>query len=272
VVVCKKSPGLVPPSATATGIAIVPVLVTVTVRTVVLVEPTVRLPKLKLPVFPETLKLGPRVPVNDAVCVDEPVAGTFRVALFAPAVPVGVKVTEIEHVALGASADAHPLPPPGMTNMVALVPVIVGDPGVSGSVPVLVTVAVSVAEAPASRLRNASGDGVIVKLPPPTPDSCALCVAVPPATASVPVFAPLVVGVNVSETAQTSDGFNTRLNVQPLLAPATALNPAPLVAPLMLNAPTVIWRVPLFRTVTVCAALVEFSTWLPKFAVVGVTS
>ena len=95
VVVCKKSPGLVPPSATATGIAIVPVLVTVTVRTVVLVEPTVRLPKLKLPVFPETLKLGPRVPVNDAVCVAEPVAGTFRVALFAPAVPVGVKVTEI---------------------------------------------------------------------------------------------------------------------------------------------------------------------------------
>ena len=88
--------------------------------------------------------------------------------------------------------------------------------------------------------------------------------AVPPATASVPVFAPLVVGVNVSETAQTSDGFNTRFNVQPLLAPATALNPAPLVAPLMLNAPTVIWRVPLFRTVTVCAALDEFRGWLPK--------
>jgi hypothetical protein len=235
--------------------AALPEFVSWTVRPVLL-EPMLTAPKSR----PGGLKVtpGPRpVPLNGTVC-GLPAASSVIVSspLRVPP-PWGEKVTETTQLIVGLSDAGHVLDEKS--------PVVLIPPMLSVSVPVLVNVTVLAAlvvpTACDPKLRLV---GLIERTgATPVPASEITC-GLPAAfsvTVSVPLLAPIAVGVKVMLTRQLDKGA---IVVQ--LTLATAKSPDAVALAIVIGSG------PLLNTATSSEALVTPTRLLPKFSDVGLTS
>jgi hypothetical protein len=260
-----KSLALAPLSETVDTVRLaVPSLVTVIVDGE-LGDPTVTVPNDTLPGVTE-MPGAVAVPESDTVLFPALVT-TVTVPDFEPA-EVGVNViwnVQVEPDGIVAPVQLSD----DFTNSAALVPLIVTLDTVRSDVPLLVSVTVTGDEdEPTITVPwlTLVGEMVPAGVPPPVPDS---------ATVGLPA---LVVTVTVAERAPSAPGVNDTLKVQ--LDPAATLVPEQLSSdfvksaefvPLIATLVTDSAAVPVFDTVTVCAALVAPTVTVPKLMLVGET-
>ena len=206
------------------------------------------------------------VPVSATAC-GEPVAlsATEREAVSAPAA-VGLNSTET--VQLAAAARVVPHVVADFRNEVALVPVIVSDVRVTVPVPVFFTVTncAAVVE-PTVVEANARlvGDSETVSGAVPVPVTATVCgepVALS-TTERLPVSAPAAVGLNSTETVQLAPAARVVPHVVADFRNEVAL------VPVMVSEVRVTDPVPVFFTVTNCAAVVEPTVVEAKARLVG---
>lgn len=206
------------------------------------------------------------VPVNFTVC-GEPVAlsATERLAVRAPAA-AGLNSTET--VQLAAAASVAPQVVADFRNEVALVPVMVSDVSVTVAVPVFFTVtscAAVVEPTVVDAKVRLVGESVTESGAVPVPVSFTVCgepVALS-ATERLPVSAPAAVGLNSTETVQLAAAARVAPHVVADLRNEVAL------VPVMVSEVSVTVAVPVFFTVTNCAAVVEPTVVEAKVRLVG---
>jgi hypothetical protein len=208
------------------------------------------------------------VPVKATVC-GEPVAlsATESNAVSVPAA-VGLNSTETVQVALAASEVPQVVA--DLRNEVAFVPVMVSDDSVTAVVLVFFTVTICAVEVEPMAVDakvKLAGESVTVRAPAAVavPVSATVCgepVALS-ATDRLPDFAPAVTGLNSTEIVQVA----LAANVVPQVFADTA-NEVKL-APVRVSEVKVTADVPVFFTVIVCAAEVEFAAVEPNVRLVG---
>jgi hypothetical protein len=211
------------------------------------------------------------VPLNATACgLPVALSAISNVAVRVPAA-CGVNSTLIVQLAPAASVPAAVHPPPelgsGTLKSSASAPLVVNPAKFTAAVPVFVTITldgalvVLIACAP-----NVKPLGVTVTVAAPpvaVPVSVTVC-GLPVALSVnviVPVRVPVAVGLNVIE--KTHGGFSS-----PILGHCASVAPAK--SPLVTILLKISANSPLFDTVTVCAALVVPTTWLPNVNDVGV--
>jgi hypothetical protein len=207
------------------------------------------------------------VPERATVCGD-PVAlsATDKLAVFAPA-DGGLNSIETVQVALAASEAPHVVA--DFTNDVALVPVRVSEVSVTADVPVFLMVtscAAVVTPAGVDANVRLAGDKLTLSAAAvAAPVSATVCgepVALS-ATERLPVKVPAAVGLNSTETVHVAPAANDVVQVFAEIRYEDAL------VPVSVSEVRVTAAVPVFFTVTVCAADVEPTVVEAKVSAVG---